>query len=188
MSNRTLTDRQRYARSLWQYVGDSRPPFAHAPGAGQESVWDYPRPPRLEPESREVVVVADGVEVARSERALRMLETASPPTVYIPFADAVEGALVEERHAGRSHCEWKGAARYWSIVVGQRTHKSVAWSYPEPYLPYDPLRSHFSVYPGRAECYLGGERVRPQEGGFYGGWVTDEIVGPWKGGPGTGGW
>lgn len=135
-----------------------------------------------------MVLVANGMEIARSERALRMMETASPPTVYLPFADAVEGVLVVEPQAGRSHCEWKGAAKYWSVVTQAGRLDAVAWSYAEPYLPYDALRGHFSVYPGRVECYLDGERVRPQDGGFYGGWVTDEIVGPWKGGPGTGGW
>jgi uncharacterized protein (DUF427 family) len=175
-------------RSLWDYVGDEHPAFAQKAGPGQESVWDYPRPPRLERDSREIVVKVGNVEIVRTTRALRLLETASPPTFYLPFADALSEVLVPTAGAGRSHCEWKGAARYWSLVVGDTRLDAVAWSYPEPNAPYAALRDHFSLYPGRVACFVDGERVQPQEGGFYGGWVTREIVGPWKGGPGTGGW
>lgn len=176
------------ARSLWHYVGDERPAFADTPGPGQESVWDYPRPPRLTPDAREVIVRVGDLEIVRTTRALRMLETASPPTVYVPFADAAEGALVPAPGAGRSACEWKGLAQYWSIHAAGQLYEAVAWSYPTPRAPYAELAGYFSVYPGRVACFVDGERVRPQDGGFYGGWVTDEIVGPWKGGPGTGGW
>jgi uncharacterized protein (DUF427 family) len=156
--------------------------------AGQESVWDYPRPPRLELDSREVIIRAGDVEIARTQRAWRLLETASPPTFYIPFADARLELLVASPEARTSYCEWKGRARYWSIIVGDTVLADAAWSYPSPRAPYEAIADCFSVYPGRAECFVNGERVRPQEGGFYGGWVTNEIVGPWKGGPGTSGW
>lgn len=176
------------ARALWRYTGDERPSFAELPRAGQESVWDYPRPPRVEPDAREVVVRVNDVELVRTCRALRLLETGSPPTFYLPFADAKRDLLVEASHLGRSHCEWKGQANYWSVVAGDNRLEGVAWSYPFPQSPYEVLAKYFAVYPSRVECRLAGERVQPQDGGFYGGWVTSEIVGPWKGGPGTGGW
>lgn len=179
-------DPSRRARALWRYVGDERPAFAASPGPGQESVWDYPRPPRLVADTREVVIRLDGVEVARSSHALRILETASPPTFYLPLADCAPDVLVST--PGSSYCEWKGVARYWSLVVGVRRLDAVAWSYPDAVSPYEAIRTCFSVYPGRVPCFVDGERVRPQEGGFYGGWVTDEIVGPWKGEAGTSGW
>ncbi len=176
------------ARSLWHYVGDERPSFADTPRAGQESVWDYPRPPALVPDVREVIVRVGDVEIVRTRGALRLLETASPPAFYLPFADAVAGTVVPAVRSGRSHCEWKGEATYWSIHAGGAVLDAVAWSYPTPRAPYAELAGYFSLYPGRVACFVDGERVRPQDGGFYGGWVTSEIVGPWKGGPGTGGW
>ncbi|MEO7085015.1 MAG: DUF427 domain-containing protein [Gemmatimonadaceae bacterium] len=176
------------ARAMWRYTGDERPAFAESPRDGQESVWDYPRPPRLVPDAREVIVRAGNVEIARTRSALRMLETASPPTIYLPFADARADLLVDARGAGSSHCEWKGGARYLSIMADGVQLPAVAWYYPSPNAPYEAIAACFSVYPGRVECLVDGERVRAQEGGFYGGWVTNEIVGPWKGGPGTSGW
>jgi uncharacterized protein (DUF427 family) len=181
-------DPKQRAASLWKYIGDSRPDFAIDPASGQESVWDYPRPPRLEPDNREVIIRVGDVEIARTSRALRMLETASPPTFYIPFADADAQALVVRPEMGSSHCEWKGSALYWSIVLDGQRLDGAAWSYPSAAAPYEAIRDCFSVYPGRMICLVDGERVRPQEGGFYGGWVTNEIVGPWKGGAGSGGW
>ncbi|MCC6771653.1 MAG: DUF427 domain-containing protein [Gemmatimonadaceae bacterium] len=184
----TARDPKRRAQSLWRYVGDDRPDFAIPPGVGQESVWDYPRPPRLEPDGREVIICVGDVEVARTRRALRVLETASPPTIYVPFADARPHLLIESPQLGSSHCEWKGGALYWSIETDGHRDEGVGWSYPTAASPYEALRECFSVYPGRVTCLVDGERVRPQQGGFYGGWVTNEIVGPWKGGAGTGGW
>lgn len=170
----------------WRYFGQARPPFAVEPADGQESVWDYPRPPRLEGDAREVVVCAHGEAVARSRRAVRVLETASPPTFYLPPADVRQDLLVER--PGSSACEWKGVARYWSVCVGDLVLKDVAWSYPDPLPGFEPIRDWVSFYPGRIECTVGGERVGPQPGGFYGGWVTSEIVGPVKGDPGTAWW
>ena len=175
-------------RSLWRYTGVDRPPFAVVPAAGEESVWDYPRPPRIAPDAREVIVRIGDLELARTRRALRMLETASPPTFYIPLADAHRELLVPSPASHFTMCEWKGRAQYWSIIAGDGVLRNAAWGYPSPLAPHEQLTDHFSLYPAIAACFVDGERVRPQEGGFYGGWVTREVVGPWKGGPGTSGW
>lgn len=171
---------------MWKYDGSRRPPFAQAPGAGQESVWDYPRPPRLEPDAREVVIVAAGVEIARTRRALRVLETASPPTYYLPPEDVAVACL--EPAPGASFCEWKGEARYCSVVVPGARFDRVAWCYPAPAPAFAAIRGWFGFYPAPLECSVQGVRVRPQPGGFYAGWVTPELVGPFKGDPGTTGW
>ncbi|BCS30932.1 hypothetical protein TBR22_A01330 [Luteitalea sp. TBR-22] len=170
----------------WRYYGQARPSFAVEPAPGQESVWDYPRPPRIVADAREVVVRVGDVVVARSRRAVRVLETASPPTVYIPREDVVTKYL--QAAPGASGCEWKGTARYWTVRVGSVVLESVGWSYDDPLPAFEAIRGHLSFYPGRIACELGGVRVEAQAGGFYGGWVTPEIVGPFKGGPGTGGW
>jgi uncharacterized protein (DUF427 family) len=172
---------------MWINTGQQRPPFAIEPKAGQESVWDYPRPPVLVPEPREVVVRFGDVEIARSVRALRVLETASPPTVYLPPED-VRGEFIVAA-AGSSFCEWKGRAAYGSVRLADgREAASALWRYPAPTPAFAGIAGWWSFYPSRVECFLGDERVRPQGGGFYGGWVTYEIVGPWKGEAGTGGW
>ncbi|MGV3516355.1 DUF427 domain-containing protein [Luteitalea sp.] len=170
----------------WRYYGQQRPPFADTPGPGQESVWDYPRPPRIEHDRREVVVRVGDVEVARTRRACRVLETASPPTFYIPRADIDLDYL--RPAPGASSCEWKGTARYWTVAVGSVTLDAVGWSYDDPRPAFEIIRGHLSFYPGRLECVVDDVRVQPQEGGFYGGWVTPDVVGPFKGAPGTSGW
>jgi len=170
----------------WRYHGRERPPFAVQPAPGQESVWDYPRPPRIDAERREVVVRVGDVEVARTRRALRVLETASPPAVYIPRADVATEYL--QPAPGSSTCEWKGTARYWTVSVPPLVLSAVGWSYDDPLPAFDAIRRCLSFYPGRIECYVDGVRVKGQAGGFYGGWVTPELVGPFKGGPGTSGW
>jgi len=186
--NSTVTDdpRVQRARALWRYVGAERPSFALAPGPGQESVWDYPRPPRIAPDAREVVVRAGVLELARTRRAVRILETASPPTFYLPPEDVDLARLVAE--SGSSFCEWKGVARYYSVETEAQPLTAAAWAYPEPQPDFVAIRDYVAFYPGKLECYVAGERVRPQPGGFYGGWVTSELVGPWKGEPGSGGW
>jgi uncharacterized protein (DUF427 family) len=157
------------------------------PGPGQESVWDYPRPPRVEWSGRAAKVVFAGAVVAASERALRVLETAGPPTIYLPRGDVAEELLRATRH--HSFCEWKGRAAYFDIVLGDHRAARAAWTYPRPKRGYEALADFISFYPGRVDaCYLGDELVRPQPGRFYGGWVTDDIVGPFKGAPGSGGW
>lgn len=169
---------------MWKYRGQERPDFAETPGPGQESVWDFPRPPRLEASHREVVVRAGSVELARSRRALRLCETASPPTWYVPSDDVHTEHLVSL--GVRSSCEWKGRALYWALRTDPQV--PIAWCYPEPRRPYQDLASCYAFYPALAECRVDGERVRPQAGGFYGGWVTDDLAGPFKGEPGTGHW
>jgi uncharacterized protein (DUF427 family) len=157
------------------------------PGPGQESVWDYPRPPRVEPSPREVVVVLGGVEVCRTSRALRVLETSHPPTWYLPVADWLPGSLVPA--SGGSFCEYKGDASYLDLHGGDRVERQAGWTYPDPSPGFELLRGTVAIYPGRSDrCTVDGELVRPQEGGFYGGWVTDDVVGPFKGTPGTRYW
>lgn len=158
------------------------------PGPGQESVWDYPRPPRIEPVAEEVRVVFAGIDIARSNRALRVLETASPPTFYLPSAD-IRTDLIEPGASRRTYCEWKGRASYIDVVVDDLRAKRAGWFYPEPKRGFESLLDHVAFYAWRVEaCFVGDERVRPQGGGFYGGWVTNNIVGPYKGEPGTEGW
>lgn len=168
---------------MWEFTGTKRPDFAEEPGVGQESVWDYPRPPALVPSTRHVLVKAGDTLLADTILAMRVLETASPPTYYIPVEDVNMGALAMV--PGSSFCEWKGAARYWGLAGGG---DAIAWSYPEPSERFREIRDALAFYPGRVACFVDGERVRPQPGHFYGGWVTDDIVGPVKGEPGTGHW
>jgi uncharacterized protein (DUF427 family) len=157
------------------------------PGPGQESVWDYPRPPRIEPSTRPVRILFDGEVVAESNAALRVLETSSPPTIYIPIADVRKDLLAPSDNT--SHCEWKGGASYYDLVVGERVSPSAAWYYPDPKPDFRALLDHIAFYAGRVdEAYLGDELVTPQAGDFYGGWITSDIVGPFKGEPGTFGW
>jgi uncharacterized protein (DUF427 family) len=158
-----------------------------APGPGQESVWGYPRPPRVEPERRKVRVVLGGELIAQSTAALRVLETSHPPGIYLPPSDVVAGVL-RPNPAG-SVCEWKGRAAYWDAAAGGVVVEAAAWSYPEPATGYESIAGYVSFYPGRVDaCFLDDEQVIPQEGGFYGGWITADLVGPFKGGPGTLGW
>jgi uncharacterized protein (DUF427 family) len=133
------------------------------------------------------VVVVGGVEVCRTRRAVRVLETSHPPSWYLPCGDWAPGSLRPAR--GSSYCEFKGVATYLDLVGGDRVEAAAAWTYPDPAPGYEPLRGAVAVYPGRTDrCTVDGEVVRPQEGGFYGGWVTDDVVGPFKGAAGTRGW
>jgi uncharacterized protein (DUF427 family) len=151
------------------------------------SVWDFPRPPALEPEPRRVRVVLGGVTIADTQRALRVLETSHPPTVYVPPEDVLEGSL--HPVARTTVCEFKGRAAYFDVRGGDRALRAAAWAYPAPSPGYDALRDHVAFYPGRMDaCFLGDERVQSQEGDFYGGWITADVTGPFKGGPGTTGW
>ncbi len=184
---RPLDPKQRREAERWRRARRLRPEHPEPAGPGQESVWDYPRPPRLEPVALPVRVEFAGRVVAESANALRVLETASPPTVYVPPADVDRSCLV--RSSGSSLCEWKGVAAYFSVRVDGREARDAAWAYPDPLPPFEALRDHVSFYPGRVDaCFLGDERVRPQPGPFYGGWVTSNLVGPFKGEPGTEGW
>ena len=157
------------------------------PVDGQESVWDYPRPPRVEPVTDRIRVVVDGVTVADSTRAVRVLETSHPPVYYLPREDLLAGLI--EPSPGASACEWKGAASYWGVVVGGRQIDRVAWSYEEPLPGFEAIRGHLAFYASKVdEAWVGDERAVPQPGGFYGGWVTSAIVGPVKGEDGSWGW
>lgn len=170
---------------MWNYNGNTRPPYAIKPDAGQESVWDYPRPPRIEPCKREVLVRHGDKELARTHSALRVLETASPPTVYIPARDIDMNQLVKVPQ--QTFCEWKGYASYLGLVNAPDA-APVAWQYLDPKESFSIIRDHIAFYPGRVDCFLDGEPVRPQQSEFYGGWITNDIVGPCKGDPGTEGW
>lgn len=163
-------------------------PVRLEPGPGQESAWDYPRPPIVVPSSRHVVVVHAGVTVADTRAAVRVLETAGAPTWYLPPED-VRVELLRPSAGRGTFCEWKGAAAYFDLVVGERVVPRAAWSYPRPTRGYEELRGRIAFYAGLVDgATVDGERARPQAGGFYGGWVTDDVVGPFKGEPGTAGW
>ena len=170
----------------WEFIGHKRPSFAEAPGPGQESVWDYPRPPKLVADKRHVLVRLGETFIADSRATIRILETAGPPTFYIPPKDVCRELL--QSFPGASVCEWKGTAKYWALKTSAPAREAIAWSYPTALPPYEQIANYFSFYPGRVECFVDNQRVRPQPGHFYGGWVTDEIVGPWKGEPGTERW
>jgi len=157
------------------------------PSPSRESVWDYPRPPAISPDGRRVVVTFAGQQIADTRRALRILETSHPPTWYLPLDDVRRDLL--RPGMGGSSCEWKGRAAYFDVVVGDREALDAAWHYPEPSPRYAALKDHVAVYAGRVDrVTVDGEVVRPQPGGFYGGWITDDVVGPFKGEAGTRGW
>jgi uncharacterized protein (DUF427 family) len=170
---------------MWKYRGHKRPRFAAVPEPGQESVWDYPRPPKLAPDGRLVEVFYGDQVVASSTRTYRVLETASPPCFYIHPKDVNTKLLTAA--PGSSVCEWKGAAQYWMLSSNPEVG-SVGWSYREPKSAFSQIRDYLSFYPAVLACYVAGERVRAQAGQFYGGWITNEIVGPFKGDPGTEYW
>ncbi len=167
-------------------------PFSTRPrpdpvGPGQESAWSYPRPPRLEPVTARLRVVLAGVTVADTTRGFRVLETSHPPNYYFPPDAVLEGALVPGE--GSSYCEWKGRAHYFDVRVGDRVEHAAAWAYAQPSPAFAPIRDHVAFYAGPMDaCFVDDEQVTPQPGGFYGGWITSGVVGPFKGGPGTRGW
>jgi len=157
------------------------------PGPGQESVWDYPRPPRLERSEEHVEVRLGGRVVASSGATYRVLETSHPPTYSLPADAFLDGVL--HPVAGTTSCEWKGQAAYFDLVTPERTATRAGWTYPTPTPAFAALVDHVAVMPGLVDaCIVDGEEVRPQEGGFYGGWITDRVVGPFKGRPGSWGW
>ncbi len=157
------------------------------PGPGQESVWDYPRPPRVEPVRARLRVVLAGVLIAETSRGLRVLETSHPPNYYFPLVDVADGALAPV--AGTSVCEWKGEARYFTVRQGSRVEPNAAWGYPNPSPAFAALVDSVAFFASRMDaCFVGDEQVTPQAGGFYGGWITSDVVGPFKGEPGTQWW
>jgi uncharacterized protein (DUF427 family) len=153
-----------------------------------ESVWDYPRPPRLEAVSERVEIDFGGLTIAATDTALRCLETSHPPVYYLPRAAFLDGVLAPSS-ARRTLCEFKGRARYLDIRAGGKTAVAAAWDYPDPTPSFAPILDHLAVYPAAMDaCRVDGETVQAQEGDFYGGWITSWIKGPFKGGPGTWGW
>ena len=164
------------------------PPVTPDPtGPGQESVWSYPRPPRLEPAGAVLRVVFGGETIAETTRGLRLLETSHPPTYYFPPESVRPGVL--RAGAGGSFCEWKGRAEILDVLAGGREAAGAAWRYPDPTAAYAALAGYVAFYAGPMDaCWVGDEQATPQPGGFYGGWVTRAVVGPFKGGPGSWGW
>lgn len=158
-----------------------------APGPGQESVWDYPRPPRLEASPDLIRVIFNGVAIAESRRTQRVLETSHPPVYYIHPDDVRQDCLTPTSRS--TYCEWKGQAAYLTVTVGDRQAPSAAWSYPNPTPAFAEIKDYVAFYPSRMDaCYVNDEQVQAQAGDFYGGWITSKIVGPFKGGAGTWGW
>jgi uncharacterized protein (DUF427 family) len=157
------------------------------PGPGQESVWDYPRPPRLEDSSKHIQVIFNGITIADTHRAKRVLETSHPPVYYIPPEDIKMEYLSKTPQS--SFCEWKGRGGYYTVMVGDKQARDAGWFYPNPTPAFASLKDYVAFYSSRMEaCYVDGEKVQPQPGDFYGGWITNEIVGPFKGDVGTWGW
>lgn len=150
-------------------------------------MWDYPRPPRLEPFDAPITVELGGQVIAATDRSWRVLETSHPPTYYLPRSCFADGVLREA--AGASWCEWKGQARYFDLVTPARVAAKAAWNYPRPTAGFEPIADAVAVMAGQVDrCTVDGESVIPQPGGFYGGWITSRVVGPFKGGPGSAGW
>jgi len=165
----------------------SVPPDPVVAGPGQESAWDYPRPPRLEPNVRRLRVVLGDEVIAETTRGYRVLETSHPPNYYFPPEDTADDALVPA--TGASFCEWKGRAHYFTVLGGDRVETEAAWGYATPSPAFAPIRGHVAFYAHRMDaCFVDDERAEPQPGRFYGGWITSDVVGPFKGGPGSRGW
>ncbi|MER5572852.1 DUF427 domain-containing protein [Streptomyces massasporeus] len=167
------------------YLDQLEEPVPRSTPRTTESVWDYPRPPVIRADDRHVRVECAGQVVAETRRAVRVLETSHPPVFYISPQD-VRTELLFPAVAGRTWCEWKGSARYWDVIVGDDVRARAAWSYPRPEPGYAHLADFFAFYPSRMDrCTVDGEEVTAQEGDFYGGWITAEVRGPFKGAPGT---
>ena len=150
-------------------------------------MWSYPRPPRLERTDAHLKIVLGGVVIAETREAFRVLETSHPPNYYVPPGDVLPGVM--EPAAGTSFCEFKGRASYWNVRGGDRVAPESAWSYATPSPAFADLRDHYAFYADRMDaCYVDGELVQPQPGGFYGGWITSRVAGPFKGVPGSRGW
>ncbi len=159
-----------------------------AVGKQKESVWDYPRPPRVESVVDRVRVQFAGEWIADSLQALRVLETSHPPTYYLPPTD-IQMEYLQQVQGYRTFCEWKGQASYYDLALGERRSTRAAWFYANPSHGYQALKDHVAFYPNRVDaCFVGDEQVQAQEGSFYGGWITSNIEGPFKGGAGTTGW
>lgn len=177
-----VTAAVRAARNKWVWRGDRRPDFAEPTAEGEESVWDYPRPPAVETVTGELRVEAPDGLLAVTHLGKRVLETAGAPTYYFPPEDVRTDLL--EPLPGASLCEWKGLAE--SFRCGRM--QPAAWRYRETFPEYEVLQGWYSFYPGVLACFVRGERASPQPGGYYGGWITAAVRGPVKGAPGSGHW
>jgi uncharacterized protein (DUF427 family) len=175
------------ARAHWRYRGDRRPAFAEQPGPGQRSVWDFPRPPLIQPVPETLRVMAQDRPLAETTAGLCVLETASAPTYYFPPDAVAQQWLVPS--GGTSHCEWKGLAQgLLCTLPGAARDREAGWRYQSVYPEFTAIAGWFAFYPSVLDCFVGAERAQPQPGGFYGGWVTSDLAGPIKGVPGSGGW
>lgn len=162
-------------------------PAPDVPAPGQESVWEFSRPSVAQPVDALLRVVLDGRVIAETRRGIRTIETSHPPTYYFPPDDVVLGVLT--RAVGTSFCEWKGAAIYFDVAAGDTLRRKAAWAYPNPKRAFSTIRDHVAFYAGAMDaCFVDGEQVLPQAGGFYGGWITSAVAGPFKGIPGSNGW
>ncbi|WP_246160913.1 DUF427 domain-containing protein [Maribacter flavus] len=172
------------ARNKWTYRGQKRPPFAIEPKAGQVSVWDFPRPPSVTLVDAVVRVFFEDTLLAKTDGCLAVKETANPPTYYIPPHDVDFDQLVEIDTT--SWCEWKGKAGYWALK--QSPKSPIAWDYPNPFDEYEQLTKYLAFYPHRLRCFIGDEQITPQDSTIYAGWITKDLVGPFKGQPGSENW
>ncbi|SCY37680.1 Uncharacterized conserved protein, DUF427 family [Nonlabens sp. Hel1_33_55] len=178
-------DRLQKARDGWNNRGNSRPPFAIEPKEGQRSVWDFPRPPVIEEVKERALVKYLANTIVDSQNALAVLETANPPTYYIPQED-INMDLLEQIPGKSSFCEWKGLATYWTLK--ENKNQLVAWSYANPFQEFKVLKDYLAFYPQHLECLVGESPVKAQPGKFYAGWITPDLTGPFKGDSGTGHW
>ena len=157
------------------------------PKPGQESVWDYPRPAKWENTNKHITVIFNGITIAQTHRATRVLETSHPPSYYIPSADIKLECLIAVSR--KTCCEWKGRCSYYTVSVGNKQAHCAAWRYSEPTPNFVAIKDQYCFYAHLMDaCYVDGEQVIPQAGRLYGGWITSDVVGPFKGGPGTMGW
>lgn len=187
MAGSKIPEELREEVEKWRNFPRQRPPYIETPGPGQESVWDYPRPPRPEPVDNRIRVEFAGAIIADSRRAIRVLETSSPPVYYIPPDDIAQAHLVASTRSAL--CEWKGMSQYWSVKVGDRLAENAGWSYRDPWEGFEQLRDYIAFNASKMDaCFVDGQRVTPQPGSYYGGWITPNIVGPFKGLPGTERW
>ena len=158
------------------------------PQPGQESVWDYPRPPRLEKSDKQIKIVFNDIAIASSNNAYRVLETSHPPVYYLPPED-IKTEYLHRANSQRSFCEWKGFASYYDLIVGETKVANAGWYYSQPTENFEPIKNYVAFYPSKMDaCYVDNELVEAQPGDFYGGWITKDIVGPFKGGAGSWGW
>jgi uncharacterized protein (DUF427 family) len=181
-----LTEEVQRHRAKWRYRGDERPAFAEPVAAGEESAWDFPRPPRCEPVTAELRVVHADRPLASTRRGVRILETAGAPTYYFPPEDVDSTLLVDL--PSQSLCEWKGLATSFALSELPGASRAIGWRYESTFPEFVSIRAWSAFYPGLLACFIGTEQVQAQPGGYYGGWVSANLKGPIKGEPGSESW